>query len=223
MDALGTGHVAEIWLRSDLDGDLPSELRRRADEADILLGEASRADFDQLGRTVSPQGVLALVRDSARPLKDVLGLPGLFLWLDGVQDPGNVGALVRVAAGLGAAGLLVGGGSADPLGLKALRASAGLALRIAFARAAADDIAEALGTSNTPVWLLEQGGADLFEVSRAPATLVLVVGSEGRGISRSARGVAQAALGIPLCAEVDSLNVAVAAGIAVAHLSRSTR
>lgn len=215
-DALHAGCVVELWLRTDLDARVASELRADARDGNVPVGEGSVADFDRLAGTVSPQGVLALVRDTARSLRDVAARSGLLLWLDGLQDPGNVGAVVRVAAAFGAAGLLASEGGAHPLGLKALRASAGLALRVPFARAPAVRIAEAL--TERDVYVLDRDGDDVFAQASVPADLALVVGSEGRGPSDAALAVATRRVGIPIAAEVDSLNAAVAAGVVVAAL-----
>jgi TrmH family RNA methyltransferase len=215
-DALRAGCVAELWLRTDLDAGVASELRADARAADVPVGEGSVSDFDRLAGTVSPQGVLALVRDTARSLAEVSARPGLLLWLDGLQDPGNVGAVVRVAAAFGAAGLLASEGGAHPLGLKALRASAGLALRVPFARAPAVRIAAALAERD--VYVLDRDGDDAFTLGSVPADLALVVGSEGRGPSDEALSVSTRRVGIPIAPEVDSLNAAVAAGVVVAAL-----
>ncbi len=219
-DAIAAGHVRALWIRDDLDEALKDELTSAAERQGLGVEFDSPAAFDRLASTKSPQGVLALVADTASSLDAVLGREGLVLWLDGVQDPGNVGAVVRVAAGLGAAGLLVGEGTADPLGLKALRASAGLALGVPFARASNEAIVAAVARTERPVWALDLGGDDVRSL-QAPCDLVLVLGAEGRGVSDRARAATSRAVGIPLAGSVESLNVAVAAGIAVAFLSRS--
>jgi len=219
LDALRIGVVTELWLRSGLEGDVASRFRSAAG-AVVEIGEAPAKELDRLSGTVTPQGVLALVRDTAAPLEVVCARPGLLLWFDGVQDPGNVGAVVRVVAAFGGAGVLVGAGSADPLGLKALRASAGLALHVPFARADGEAIATACAARDVPVWTLSRQGRNLLSIQNAPSDLVLVVGSEGRGPGPAARRIARDAVGIPMAAGVDSLNAAVATGIAVAHLRR---
>lgn len=219
-DALDAGVVEELWLRRDLEDALGADLGGRALRGDVPVGEGDARDFERLGGTVSPQGVLALVRDTATGLDDVLDADGPWLWLDGLQDPGNVGAVVRVAAAFGVAGLLVGEGTADPLGLKALRASAGLALAVPFARGSAADIARACEARGRTVWALETGGDDVLAVAGTPPGLVLAVGAEGPGLSDAARRAASRLVGIPLAPRVDSLNAAVAVGIAAAHLFR---
>jgi len=221
-DALQGGHVAELWLRSDLPAGERALLERAARERDVPVGEGSPANFQRLTRTVSPQGVLALVYDTTRPLSEVLERAGRLLWLDGVQDPGNVGAMARVAVAFGAAGLLISRGGAHPLGLKALRASAGLALALPLTVQAPEVLAAALRVPERPVWLLERDGEDVFGLRTSPADLVLVVGSEGAGVGGEARTLASKVLGIPIAPAVESLNAAVAAGIALAALVRGS-
>jgi TrmH family RNA methyltransferase len=142
------------------------------------------------------------------------------LWLDGAQDPGNVGAVLRVAAAFALAGALVSEGGADPMGEKALRSSAGLALRVPFARGSPAALAGACRAARRSVIALEAGGEDLLAWRSVPERPVLVVGREGSGLSTEATAAADRRVGIPLADGVDSLNVAVATGIAVAFLVR---
>jgi tRNA G18 (ribose-2'-O)-methylase SpoU len=220
-DALRIGVVAEVWVRRDLEDAHREPLEDAARDANVLLFEAGVADFDRMGKTVSPQGVFALVRDTRTSLEEVLAQPGWLLWLDGVQDPGNVGAVVRVAVAFGAGGLLVSEGGAHPLGFKALRASSGIALQVPFAREEAARLAETLRASTRPTWILERGGQDVFSFPETPEDFVLVIGSEGRGACAEARDGADGLLGIPIDPRVESLNAAVAAGIAVAQLTQT--
>ena len=219
-DALGFGVVSELWVRRDLPQDVREGLEDAAEAAGVAVTEAGVADFDRMSGTVSPQGVFALVRDTSRPVEEILALPGWVLWLDGLQDPGNVGAVVRVAVAFGAAGLLCSDGGAHPLGFKALRGSSGIALQIPFARQSPEKIAAAIETTPRPVWLLERDGDDVFEVEDVPEDHLLVIGSEGRGPGSEARACAARTIGIPIDERVESLNAAVAAGIAVSQLTR---
>jgi TrmH family RNA methyltransferase len=215
LDATRAGHVVELWVSDDLDGEL-GEVRDAARKAGVPVGIGTLEDFRKMGEAATPQPLLALVRDTAAPLDEIAARRGLLLWLDGLQDPGNVGAVFRVAAAFGAAGVLVGRGSADPLGGKALRASAGLALSVPFARGSAAAIGRAV--VGRPVFALDMGGEDVRDLE-APADVVLVLGAEGRGLGPEAQAGRTRTVGIPLAAGVESLNVAVAAGIAVASLT----
>ena len=220
-EALAGGTVAELWIRADLDPRIADSLRDAAEDADVPIGEGGRVAFDQIAETVTSQGVFALVRDPRRAVNDVAaGAHPWLLWLDGVQDPGNVGALVRVAAAFGA-GLLVSRGSAHPMGAKALRASAGLALRTPFAIDDASVLADVCAQAGRAVWLLDAAGTDVFAARVPEGRAALVVGSEGQGARAQARAAATQVVGISMQADVESLNVAVASGIALSVLTRT--
>jgi TrmH family RNA methyltransferase len=221
-DALARPDVAvrEVWLAEGTDPAAAAALADAAAARRVPVGVAPERDLARLCGTVTPQGALALVGDAARPAGDVLAAGGLVLLLDRVQDPGNVGAILRVAAAFRAAGVLVGEGTADPLGPKALRASAGRALVVPFARGATEDLLGAARAAGFALWLLEAGGSDVFAVRERPARLLLAVGSEGAGVGAAVAAAAQARVGIPIAPEVESLNAAVAAAVATAHLAR---
>ncbi len=222
-DALATGHVVEVWRREDLVADIAIPFDQACADAGVPLGLARAADFGRLGDVKSPQGVVAVVRDVRREPDDVFARPGWILWLDGLQDPGNVGAALRVAAAFGAAGLLVSDDGAHPLGSKALRASAGLALSLPFARGRPAALAGAVRLDGRRPYLLDANGEDVFVAARSISTPgVLIVGSEGRGASEAARELDATVLAIPIAPGVESLNAAVALGIAFAVLARKS-
>jgi RNA methyltransferase, TrmH family len=196
---------------------LAHDLRARSLEplavAPELLAELADAD--------SPRGVLAvalLPRAGAAALPVVAG--GVYLYLEGLQDPGNLGALARVAEAAGAAGLALSPGTAHPNHPRALRAAAGSLLRLPVAVAvAAEELARHLAPAR-PRWaaLVPRGGEDLY---RTPldGTLVLAVGAEGRGLSAAllaalgTLGQGDLRLTIPIAPPVESLNATVAAAL----------
>src|SRR6185436_4088199 len=173
-------------------------------DADLL---ASVMDAD------TPQGALAVAR---LPRGGVASLPhrrdGVYLYLDGVQDPGNVGAIARVSEAAGVAGVACGGGTAHPNHPRALRASAGSLLRLPVAVDALPEELHAYLRTLGPTWvaLVAHGGRDLCDQPLAGA-LVLALGAEGAGLSGAAQKLANVELRIPTQAPVESLNVATAA------------
>lgn len=195
---------------------------------------ASADVLDSLADADSPKGLLAIAH---LPRGGAATLPlrpgGLYLYLDGLQDPGNLGAIARVAEATGASGLALAAGSVHPNHPRALRASAGSLLRLPVAVGAT---AEALGAHLAPLsptWaaLATAGGQDLYaaelppgaEGAKAPGALVLALGAEGPGLSREIeQRVAREGvlLTIPLVAPVESLNVAVAAAVALFEIRR---
>ncbi|MCC7138692.1 MAG: RNA methyltransferase [Planctomycetes bacterium] len=220
LDALRAGRVRvrELWVAEGL-GAAADALLDAAAAAGVPVGRVPDAAIERTSDTVTPQGVLALADDPAVPAETVLAAAaGPLVLLDGVQDPGNVGAILRTAAAFRFAGALVGAGSADPVGPKALRASAGAALAVPFARGPVDALLAAVAASRRPVWLLDGDGASIFSTRLPAAAPVLAVGSEGRGASEAVRRAAAARVAIPISPAVESLNAAVAFGVVAAHL-----
>jgi TrmH family RNA methyltransferase len=171
-----------------------------------------------LAPTRHPQGVLAVVGEPFfEPWNAVAGTA---VWLDGVQDPGNVGAVIRAAAGLGAAAVLLSPDCADPFGPVAVRGSAGAAFRLPVERTV--DAAEAVALvrdGGGEIWAAGAGGRPVASWRPAEPCL-LMVGSEGAGLSREALLHADGEVTIPIDLELDSLNLAVAVGILLQHLRR---
>lgn len=178
--------------------------------------------LDSLTDTDSPRGILAvcrLPRTGAEALP--VHRPGVYLYADRVQDPGNLGALARVTEALGAVALVLAPGSVHPNHPRALRASAGSLLRFPTAIGVdPTELAERLRPTS-PRWiaLVPTGGGwpqrDDFE-----GTLVLALGAEGPGLSPKVIEEATTRWTIPLDGAVESLNVTVAAALALYEVRR---
>lgn len=187
-----------------------SRLARQA--SDVV--EASRPVMDAVSPVRSSSPIVAL---AARPLPSHSPMDGaapLVVVICDVQDPGNVGAIIRVAEGAGASGVIVAGQSADPFGWKALRGSMGSALRLPIISAATvEDAVRALRQAGAQVIAtVPRHGTSLFEAAlTGPAGLL--IGGEGLGLSEAAVADADARVTIPMEAPVESLNAAVAAAI----------
>jgi len=142
--------------------------------------------------------------------------------VQGVDNPSNVGAIVRNAAGLGWDGLVLDAGSADPLARRSLRVAMGTAFTLPWARV--DDVeayVAALGASGVATFAMTpaDGAVDLGTVV-APTRAAIVLGSERAGLTAGLLAVCSTRVRIPLAAGVDSLNVAAATAIACHHLRR---
>jgi len=179
-----------------------------------LLEEIADAD--------SPRGVVAgapLPRSGAEGLPVVAG--GVYLFVEGLQDPGNLGALARVAEAAGAAGLCLAPGTVHPNHPRALRASAGSLLRLPVAVRADAAHLDARLAEVAPRWLalVPRGGASLF-AERLDGALVVAVGAEGGGLSPNLEERAELNITIPLSAPVESLNATVAAAVVLFEIRR---
>jgi RNA methyltransferase, TrmH family len=170
----------------------------------------------------SPQGILA-VAHLPRPGLDALpvrrGAP--YLYLEGLQDPGNVGALARVAEAAGAAGIVLSPGTAHPNHPRALRASAGSLLRLPVAVGVDPDSLDLHLATAQPRWaaLVPRDGIDLWLAS-LDGTLILAVGAEGPGLSADLTARADLRLTISMEPPVESLNATVAAALVLFEVRR---
>jgi tRNA G18 (ribose-2'-O)-methylase SpoU len=145
----------------------------------------------------------------------------LFLLLDDVQDPANVGAILRCAEAFGVAAAILTPGCAWPFSPRALRASAGSALRVPVAaRVPAAEAVAWARAAGTPLAGAEAHGGTAPQSAARIRPLVLVVGSEGHGISPQVEAALDRRLTLPLGGRVESLNAAVAAGLLLFVLTR---
>jgi TrmH family RNA methyltransferase len=187
----------------------------------IPIEEVSERTFESLATTEAPQGVLAVVEPPRFALDDVNPTArSPILIVDGVQDPGNLGALLRTAHGLGAAGVVLLPGTADPCNAKALRAGMGASFRLPVVRASDGELAAWLKDQHVALWAAATDGTPL-DRSRPPDRLAIVVGNEGAGVRPVVRELASKRVAIPLANGVESLNVAVAAGIFLYEVQRA--
>jgi TrmH family RNA methyltransferase len=174
----------------------------------------SRGLYRELTQTVTPQGVMAIARVREARAEEAIAAARERRWplvvLDGVQDPGNVGAICRTAAAAGAPALALLEGSADPFGAKAVRASAGNVFRLHVAQATWKDL-EGLDGYGAAA----SGGTPLAEAAVENAGMI-VLGSEAHGLSRSDLRLVT----VPLSEGVESLNVAAAAALILFEIRR---
>ena len=166
--------------------------------------------FDSVAATRSPQHVLALFERPDSSLRAIFRrTETIVVALDAVQDPGNAGAIVRLAAAFDAAGVVFLTGSADPYGPKTIRGSAGSILTVPVATASVDELADAARAAGFEMFVADRGGA---ASPPPPARAVLVFGNEGSGPSEEIRRIARP-ISIGMTDRVESLNVATAAAI----------
>jgi TrmH family RNA methyltransferase len=169
-------------------------------------------DFASLASTDTPQGVIALVKPPQWTLDQLLRGCALVAVLDGIQDPGNAGAILRTAEAFGATGAAFLRGSANPYNPKCMRASAGSVFRLPIAAALDESLFLNAFDKKRGVLYAAMPRADLLaDAANFKSSCAIVIGSEGRGVSQSLADHATA-IHIPTSG-VESLNAAVAAGI----------
>ncbi|MFO7261318.1 MAG: RNA methyltransferase [bacterium] len=195
-------------------------LAERLAGLDVLRRVEDRV-LAEFAATESPQGVLAVAEIPRHDLGAIrVEGPATVLVLDGVQDPGNFGTLVRTADAFGAAFVAVLPGTVDPWNPKSVRAAAGAAFRIPIVQTDLDTLLEWLHRHGFALYGAAAEGRPVDEV-RPPQRAALAVGNEGAGLGAAVRAAAEELLAVPIRPEAESLNVAVAAAVLLFLLTRT--
>jgi RNA methyltransferase, TrmH family len=178
-----------------------------------------------------PSGIVAIARHGAATIDEVLSgrqqraasreQPDLVLLLDGVQDPGNVGAIVRAADGCGATAVIATEGTADPFGWKALRGAMGSTFRVPTAskQPPREAVTQLKSAGLTLLAAVPQGGRPISEVDLS-RPLGILLGAEGAGLSEAMVAAADELVTIPMRPPVESLNVAITAALILYEASQ---
>lgn len=195
---------------ADLPSNLPAGIRRVVVPYELL---------SYISDTKTPQKLLFLCRIPALLPPETLP-KGSYLVLEGMQDPGNVGTIWRTADAFGAEGLLLLPGCADPFSPKTIRAGMGASFRLPVWELTLAQLETLLRASELPLYAtaLRDDAERLGAVSLRDAAVV--IGSEGRGISKEALSLCDRALKIPMRERCESLNAAVAASVILWEMAR---
>lgn len=188
---------------------LVADIRARG----LSLEAVAASEFASAAETESPQGILALGRIPSAGLDDIAPAETLrLLILDAVQDPGNVGTIVRTAAALGTNAVIALPGTVDLWNAKVVRSGMGAHFQLPAIHCTWDELVAFRGKHGMTLWGADVAG-DPIGTQRPPARLGIVVGNEGAGLSGSIRASVDRFVSIPMTGPSESLNVAVAAGI----------
>lgn len=221
-EALTSGAAIDVAAFSDR---LMQERLRTLAARVESTGARTLAVTDQVLAALSPvqqpSGVVAIARRPTVSLDAVLERsPPLVLLLHEVQDPGNVGAIIRAAEACGATGVVAGEATADPFGWKALRGAMGSSLRLPVAREPLADVVARVRSAGVRIYAsLPRGGTPLADCDlRGPSAIL--VGGEGAGLPKPLFDAADDRVTVPMKPPVESLNVAIATALVLYEASR---
>ncbi len=219
-----------VALGADADERLTESVRRAAD-AGISILEVPRSDLDRMSSNGLHQGIGLQVPPYQYAHPDDLlatatkdSTPALLVALDNISDPRNLGAIVRSVAGFGGHGVLIPQRRSASVTAVAWRTSAGAAARLPVARAT--NLTRALKSwqdAGVQVVGLDADSDITLDEFDGTDPIVLVVGSEGKGLSRLVRETCDAVVSIPMAGPTESLNASVAAGVVLAEIARQRR
>jgi TrmH family RNA methyltransferase len=217
-EALAGGAAVSFVVTSPklLASDAGAALAARLEGLDVdRVGDDELAD---LADTENPQGILLVCKEPGAGLERVRE-GGRYLVLDGVQDPGNAGTLLRAAVAFGLDGVVPLDGTVDPWAAKTVRASAGMVFRLPVIAGSAQDVVARLGAAGVPILVADARGEDVERLSGA-ASFALVVGNEGAGVRSDLRRAARSVVAVPMAGPAESLNVGMAGSILLYTLTR---
>lgn len=219
-----------VALGADADERLTESVRRAADSGIPIL-EVPRADLDRISANGLHQGIALQVPPYEYTHPDDLlaaarddSTPALLVALDNISDPRNLGAIVRSVAAFAGHGVLIPQRRSASVTAVAWRTSAGAAARVPVARATnLNRTLRDWAVAGLQVVGLDADGDTTIDELDATADTVIVVGSEGKGLSRLVRENCDAVVSIPMAGPTESLNAAVAAGVVLAEVARQRR
>ena len=220
----GSEPVDAVWLQKDRRDERTRQISRATHRRGLRFDLVPRARLDGVSDGVAHNG--CAVRTSPvefGTLDDITkppGQPGRILVLDTLEDPHNLGAVLRTAAAFDLDGVVIAGPSAPPLGGAVAKGAAGLLGRVPLVRAkVAADVLSTLRSLDYWVIAAEANGRSLGEVS-LDQRCALCIGAEARGLRAKTRSQVDEFISIPMAEGVESLNLSVAAGILLWELSK---
>jgi 23S rRNA (guanosine2251-2'-O)-methyltransferase len=226
--AAGTRHFDRLLIVKGLRGRRLAEAMRRATRLGIPLRFEMRETLDRMAGGIQHQGIVAIV--SEKPVLSLESLlaaarqPALLVVLDGVEDPRNLGAILRTAEAAGADGVLVPERHSAGLNETVARASAGALEHVRVARVG--NLVQAIqALKEQGIWVVgyDASGTERWDAVDLTRPVALVLGGEGRGMRRLVREHCDHLVSIPHFGHVSSLNVSVAAGVALYEAVRQRK
>ena len=213
-ELLRSGLAVEAILAAESAGEVPrtAALLAQARAAGIAVAAVTDREFESAAGTDAPQGVLAIATAPTWSLATLPAGPLRLLVLDGVQDPGNVGTILRTAAAFGVSATVALPGTVDLWNAKVVRSAMGSHFVHPTLSCTAEALAPFLTERGIPLWGADAAGTPLPEVP-VPPQWALAVGNEGAGLSPAVHQLVAQTVALPISAAVESLNVAVATGI----------
>jgi len=204
-----------VYNPEELVSNLGRQILQEAETAGTPLLEVSSEVLDSLARKEKPQGILAVVHQNWLKLSDFVEPPtGLWIALEAIQNPGNLGTILRISDAVGASGLILLENSTDPYDPMAVKASMGSIFTVPIYKTTHDELLAWLGehTNLKTIGTSDRGAKD-FSLFTYPADCVLLIGSERQGLSEPLIAACSDTVAIPMAGTCDSLNIAVATGI----------
>lgn len=215
------GEIKHIVYSSDLLGEDGIDLLKDIEDKDYNIYEVTEKLFKEISDTDTPQGLLAVVEFKEYKLEDCFKEKNFFIILDRVQDPGNLGTIIRTADAFGANGVIVTSGCVDVYNPKTIRSTMGSIFQIPIIHI--DDILESISRlKDENISVISSSLATekyLYDID-FKSDCALVIGNEAKGISEYVVEASDQLVKIPMSGDAESLNAAIASGVLMYEVLR---
>lgn len=216
-EALEQGLVRGLYFSEKAEG----QAKQMLPALSVPCETVSDRLFRDLSDTVNPQGVLAVVDMPGYRWEDLAASEdAALLCLEDIQDPGNLGTMIRTAEAAGMAGLVLSGGCVDIFNPKVVRASMGAVFRVKFVQTELSTKVGSMKKDGFSVYAAVLDGEDLFTEVEYSGRVGILVGNEANGLSDGLRSLADRGVKIPMEGRTESLNAAVSAALLMYELHR---
>lgn len=212
-------HLVEEALKANRVNDIiiseQTEFPQKLDYGDTPVTTVSNEIIREISETETPQGILAVCSAQTKET-EIEGKQ--FLLIDAVQDPGNLGTMIRTADAAGVDGVIVGNGSVDIYNPKVLRSAQGSHFHLPVVRGNLTEWVQSLASRNIQVYGTSLENGHIYTETQSTGSFALIVGNEGSGVNKELLEMTTKNLYIPIFGKSESLNVAVATGILLYYL-----
>ena len=222
-DALEEGWPIRTLVHASRVKDQPL-VKRAAETArarGALVLEVSDEVLTKICRRDNPQMVVAAFAQRLGSLDELTAPTGVWVALEGIKDPGNLGTIIRTVDSVGATGVILLGDTTDPFALEAVRATMGSLFHVPLVAASLDEFAAWKAARRIPVWGTHLKGAVDYRSVDWPETCVLMMGNEQSGLPEAHVGICDGIVKIPMAGKADSLNLAVATAVMLYEIRRA--
>lgn len=170
--------------------------------------------FDKIEHSVNGQGILGIAKKCVNDLHSLIVEDGLYVALDGVQDPGNLGTIIRTAVAAGAKGIFLLKGTVDPYNEKCVRSTMSALCNIPiFEDVTLSEFYDFIKDNTIKTYVTSLENAKPYHTILYPKRTMIILGNEGNGVSREIIEMCDQAITIPMYGDIESLNVSIAAAL----------
>ena len=225
IEALKAVYVAESFENSSENYELLKELRNKCDKANAIYEVVADNVFKSVSDTQTPQGIMAVVRMPEYSLEELLdGERTHLLLLESIQDPGNLGTMVRTGEGAGVTGVIMNKTTVDLFNPKTIRSTMGSIYRVPFY--VTEDLAgtmKELQAKGISLYAAHLKGEHAYDEEDYTKACGFLIGNEGNGLSDEIANLADTYIKIPMEGQVESLNAAISATLLMYETNRQRR